>query len=532
MDEQRQEPLSKRPRTSEGQSESCTRADQGYKERLDTASEIASRLCSHLRELEDRSEPVVRLTSAEDLRKAFEESGVAVDLAEAQQPVGSRALLQALDVVLKHSVRTGHPLFFNQLYGRADPVAVAADWLLSATNTNVFTYEVAPVYSMVEVEILQKIANKLGGDFAESHDGLFVAGGSISNLYSMHLARFFADPEVGRRGLAGGPRLVAYVSEQCHYSFLKSARLIGIGSDNLISVESDAQGRMKPSALEAAISESKKLGYKPFFVGATAGTTVVGAYDPFVEIGEICKRHGIWHHVDGCWGGGAILSDRYRHCLRGAESADSFAWNPHKMSGVGLQCSAFLTRHKGLLARANAAQAAYLFQPDKLNADLDIGDKTIQCGRRGDAFKLWVLWKSKGDEGMQRTVDRCFDLARFMANRIREASATKGDWKLVYEPSCGNVCFWYVPTALRPFDFATATKEKRDAIHKVAPLIKNEMQRRGDAMIGFQAVNGRPNFFRMVFAAADIVEEEDITKMLDRMAKIGEEQYSKATVVA
>merc|ERR1719326_2394222 len=196
------------------------------------------------------------------------------------------------------------------------------------------------------------------------------------------------------------------------------------------------------------------------------------------------------------------------------------------MSGTTLQCSTFVTKHHDLLAKCNGTQAKYLFQPDKLNTELDSGDKTIQCGRKTDMFKLWLQWKAHGDEGMAANVDHCFALAEKMATRMRED--TTGAWELVYEPSCTNVCFWYVPEKFRPFRWEGSTESQRDNIHKVAPLIKNEMQRQGDAMIGFQAVNGRPNFFRIVFAScgtsdANCVTHEDISGVMDRIAKLGEE---------
>jgi len=220
-----------------------------------------------------------------------------------------------------------------------------------------------------------------------------------------------------------------------------------------------------------------------------------------------------------------MLSAKHKHVMSGVELADSISWNPHKMSGLTLQCCAFVTRHEHLLAKVNGTRAAYLFQPDKLNTDLDSGDKTIQCGRKTDMFKLWLTWKAKGDAGMAAVVDHCFALAEVMANRIRNDKT--GAWELVYEPSCSNVCFWYVPKKLRPFTFEEATQEQLDEINKVAPLIKNEMQRTGDAMIGFQAVNGRPNFFRIVFASGDTVSHQHIEDMMQRIAQIGEEQYNK-----
>ena len=85
----------------------------------------------------------------------------------------------------------------------------------------------------------------------------------------------------------------------------------------------------------------------PFFVGTTAGTTVLGAFDPFEQIAAICKKHKVWMHVDGCWGAAALLSPEHRHLVKGCELSDSLAWNPHKLMGLPLQCSAFLTTHKG-----------------------------------------------------------------------------------------------------------------------------------------------------------------------------------------
>jgi glutamate/tyrosine decarboxylase-like PLP-dependent enzyme len=489
---------------------------------------FATRLCQYIDSLEDRSAPVVRLASPDAIRAEFEKAGVSLALVGEEPCAEPEALAQAMELLLQYSVRTGHPLFFNQLYARANPVAIAADWVSAATNTNCHTYEVAPVYTLMESAVLAKLASVVGGGYANSHDGLFVPGGSLSNLYGMHLARCVADPDHTKRGAFGGPRFVAFTSDQSHYSYLKSARLTGLGSDNLVDVETDSQGRMLPKALESAVLQAKENGGLPFFVGSTAGTTVIGAYDPFEDIQEVCERHGLWHHVDACWGGSAMLSEKHRHLMSGVERADSLAWNPHKMMGSTLQCSTFVTRHAGILAKTNGTNAAYLFQPDKENTEMDTGDKTIQCGRKTDMFKLWLMWKASGDIGMRKTVDRCFELASLMAGKMRNDPS--GAWQLVYEPSCSNVCFWYVPESQRPFGWETATPEQIARLNKVAPLIKAEMQRTGNALIGYQAVNGRPNFFRMVFASADTVTENDVSEIVASIARIGEDQCRLAGV--
>jgi glutamate/tyrosine decarboxylase-like PLP-dependent enzyme len=58
-------------------------------------------------------------------------------------------------------------------------------------------------------------------------------------------------------------------------------------------------------------------GWTPFYVNATSGTTVAGAFDPLEDIADIAERHKLWMHVDGCWGGGLLFSEREKHKLKG-----------------------------------------------------------------------------------------------------------------------------------------------------------------------------------------------------------------------
>ena len=61
----------------------------------------------------------------------------------------------------------------------------AGEWLAVAANTNCHTFEVAPVFTLVETEVLAKLARLIGGPYSQGHDGLFVPGGSIANIYGM-----------------------------------------------------------------------------------------------------------------------------------------------------------------------------------------------------------------------------------------------------------------------------------------------------------------------------------------------------------
>ena len=348
------------------------------------------------------------------------------------------------------------------------------------------------------------------------------------------LARAAADPELAERGAIGGRRMVAFVSENAHYSFKKTALVLGLGLNNLVQVPSLASsGQMDTEALAEAIRAVENDGTNalPFFVGSTSGTTVRGAYDNLKAISTICEQSPspLWHHNDASWGGGVLWSRTHSGLMSGIEQCDSFATNPHKLLGSVLSSAIFMhhPRHKNALQAANATHAAYLFQPDKLNGDLDIGDKTIMCGRRGDAFKFWLMWKAAGDAGLEARIDRCFALADAAKKHVRERERTDGALRIAVDSSCTNVCFFVVPSSLRHLDTAsleTWSLDDVDRLHRIAPRVKKMMESNGDAMVGFQAVDGLPNFFRLVVASTSSqLADEELTAMLDRMVTIAED---------
>ena len=374
----------------------------------DLGARVTDLLLRYLASAPDRAEPVVRFAAPAELEAAFRASGADLPLGPAQSPLSDDALLAAVETTLRYSVRTQHPRFFNQNFAGADPVAVLGDWVAAAAHTTGATYEMAPVFTLMERALIARLAEVAGLQPAE---GLLNPGGALSNLYALHLARCCAAPASLTQGLHQGPRLLAFASAHAHYSLDKSVALAGLGREALHRVPCDEAGRLRPEALAAALLRAKRRGELPFFVCATAGTTVVGAFDPLPEIAALCAEHDVWLHVDGCHGASVLFSPRHRHLLRGIESADSLAWDLHKMLGLTQQCAVLLVRAPGQLRAAFASQAGYLFQPDKNHAELDLGDLTFQCARRIDSFKLWLTWKARGDEGFAHRVDHAMALA-------------------------------------------------------------------------------------------------------------------------
>jgi glutamate/tyrosine decarboxylase-like PLP-dependent enzyme len=210
-------------------------------------------------------------------------------------------------------------------------------------NGQVHVYQVSPVLTLVEKHVSKELARLFGFDGPHA-GGMTQPGGSASNASSVVIARNTLFPETKTSGLAG-KRFVLFTSAHGHYSLEKAAQLNGFGSDAVRGVPVDAAGRMRPEELRKMIDEAKQSGETPFYVNATAGTTVLGSYDPFDDIADICEEYGLWLHVDGSWGGSVVFNKEVSQSrLKGAERANSIAVNPHKMLGTPVTCSFLLAR--------------------------------------------------------------------------------------------------------------------------------------------------------------------------------------------
>ncbi len=425
-----------------------------------------------------------------------------LDLGLGSDGVPATELVPLLESYLRYAVRSGHRQFHNQLWGGFDRAGFLGDVVTSLANTSMYTYEVAPVATLMELELISRMLSCLG--FAGG-DGVFCSGGSNANLIATLCARHRAFPEFKARG-AGGERPVVLVSDQSHYSFLTAAGMLGVGLDHVVKVETDDRGRMVPGELERQIALSLGRGESPFMVGATAGTTVLGAFDPLPEVAEICARHGLWLHVDGAGGGPAILSPRHRHLLDGVEAADSFAWDAHKLMGTSLMCSAFLTRHPGILQQVSSTTAGdteYLFHAGDEGA-FDLGQRSLQCGRRVDALKLWLMWKHHGDAGFAQRVDRLFELAAYAT-----AEVERRDRLVLAAPTQSlNVCFRYQPEAI---DVDPAATDRLNV------EVRERLRRSGRALVNYATVSGRVAI-RLVFANPEVTEA-DLAKFFDLFAE-------------
>ena len=372
----------------------------------------------------------------------------------------------------------------------------------SATNTTMHTYEVAPVATLMEIELIKQLNSLVG--FPEG-EGLMVTGGSNANMIAMLCGRHQILPEAKLKGL-GDHHLVAFVSDQAHYSYAKAANLLGIGIENLVKVQSDVEGKMIPQALEAAIQQSLSPGQTPFFVGATAGTTVLGAFDPLPAIAEIAKKYGLWLHVDGAWGAPVLFSDQHQHLLAGSELVDSFTWDAHKLMGVPLICSAILVKEKGILSQAcSGGGTDYLFHEDE-NEFYNLGKISLQCGRRVDALKLWLCWKYYGNKGYQKQIENLFEIASYATEYIRNGD----NLELIAEPEFLNICFRYIPAK---------NQLSNVSLDKINLAIRQKLIYSGAAFVNYAHYQGKI-IIRLILANSEL-QKTDLKKFFYNLVDTG-----------
>jgi glutamate/tyrosine decarboxylase-like PLP-dependent enzyme len=399
------------------------------------------------------------------------------------------AVLSRLRTVLAATPSSSSWRFVNQLFGGREPAATAAEMLTAVPNVSMYTFKAAGAQILVERELLRHMARHAG--FADG-EGCFTPGGSLANLVALLLARNHLLPESRDRGV-GGARLAVYTSAEGHYSIPKAAGILGIGRTSVRPIACDAEGRMSIDALAERITADRAAGIQPMLINATAGTTVRGAFDPLRAIAAVAREHGVWLHVDGALGGSLVLSPEHRQLLAGVELADSFAWNPHKMMGIPLQCSVLLVARRGELGRSLDETADYLFQAHA--EDFNPGHRSIQCGRRNDALKLWAAWSRLGDRGFAERIHRQMALARLAARKI----AADPELELLEEPPSINVCFLVRGVA--------------------SEAVCERLDRDGRLKIGYGAVRGH-QAIRLVCVNPDL-DEADLDAILDEVRAAG-----------
>ena len=374
-----------------------------------------------------------RVTAELDPEK-IRETLAPLDFQKGWDPLG--ALDFIAENMWRYQTHTPHPRYYGLFNPAPTTMGIAADALVAAFNPQLAAWSHSPLAAEIESHLIRSFGARFGYDTA-TMDGTFTSGGAEANHTAVLTALTRVFPEYPQKGVwALREQPVFYASVESHHSFLKAARMCGIGSEALQEIAVDSGLRMNPEALQMRIASDRAEGRLPFMVVATAGTTNAGVVDPIRSLFEICEREGLWLHVDAAWGGAAIFSDELKYLLDGTQRADSITFDAHKWLSVPMGAGIYLTRHPGILTRTFSTPTAYMPREAIGLGVVDPHLHSMQWSRRFIGLKVFLSLLVAGWDGYAKAIGRM----TAMGEMLRRELVSSG-WKIENKTPLPVVCF-------------------------------------------------------------------------------------------
>jgi len=372
-----------------------------------------------------------RVEDAPSLRPADEAFAQHLDSEFAEQGRDAASVLDYIETCIeKPGIATTSPRFMGYIPGGGLFHSALGDMLAAASNKYSGFAPAAPGAVRIENASVAWLASVIG--YPETAAGTLTSGGSLANLTAMVAARDACDAD------GGG---AAYLTRFVHHCVDKALHIAGRGSSPRRTIATDANYRMSVEALEQALEEDRRNGIRPWLVVASAGTVDTGSIDPLPEIAELCRRYGVWLHVDGAYGGLFSLCDEGKAKLRGIEQADSVALDPHKTLFLPYGTGAALVREGQHLLDSFSASADYI----KPFSETDVGpspaDLSPELTRHFRAMRLWMPLQIAGIAAFRAAQSEKLALARYFHARLSELDG----WDAGPLPDLSVVAFRYLP---------------------------------------------------------------------------------------
>jgi aromatic-L-amino-acid decarboxylase len=380
-------------------------------------------------------------------------------------------------VVLPGITHWNHPRFFAYFSITGSYAGIIGEMLCSALNVNAMLWKTSPSATELEEVVTDWVRQMLG--LPEGFEGVIDDTASVGSLCAIAAAREYIGLQVRGKGLSGRsdlPRLRIYASEEAHSSIEKAAIVLGIGQEGVRKIPTDEAFRLDVHALEKAVEDDLEAGDKPTCVIATIGTTSTTSVDPVKEISKICRKHGIWLHVDAAYGGAAAVIDEMRSLFTGWENADSIVVNPHKWLFTPIDCSILYCRRPEVLKEAFSLTPEYLRTTEESDVK-NFMDYGVSLGRRFRALKLWMVIRSLGTEGIANAIWEHISYARKLAELIR----SHPDFQLLAPVPFSTLVFRFRPHKLQTE--AEARTEPDLEINKLNEELLEAVNRTGQVFL-------------------------------------------------
>ena len=368
------------------------------------------------------------------------------------QPESLDAMMKDLEeVILPGMTHWQHPNFHAYFPANSSVESILAEFITSAMGAQCMIWDTSPAAAELEQRMMEWLRDTMG--LPSGWEGVIQDSASSATLAALITAREVKTGYVSNaEGVPGNLRV--YGSTETHSSVEKAVGVAGMGRNNFVKTATDERMRMDPALLERNILEDLERGYVPCAVVATIGTTGTLAVDPLDAIARICRKYGLWLHVDAAYAGTALFLPEYRWMIEGAEEADSFVFNPHKWMFTNFDCSAYFVKDAEALIRSFEILPEYLKTSSRGRVN-DYRDWGIPLGRRFRALKLWFVLRGYGVEGIREKLEHHLELSRYFVEGLKKIPGMV----LPVEPFLNVTCFRYDPDPEADMESRNRTSE-------------------------------------------------------------------------
>lgn len=412
-------------------------------------------------------------------------------------------LMEFCSDVIKHSTHLHHPRYMGHQVGVPVPVTALMEMVSAFLNNSMAVYEVGPVSSAVEKIVIDWLCSALG--MSEDAGGVLTSGGSSGNLTGLLAARQHkANYNIWEEGFEPGKSFAVMVPSESHYSIARAVKIMGWGEQGIVKIAVNERMEIDPDGLESSYHKAIKEGKQVIAVVANACTTSTGSYDPLEAIASFCENYGLWFHIDGAHGGGAALTEKYKHLVKGIHLADSVVIDFHKMLLCPSLTTAIVFKESAHAYETFSQKAEYLLNHSKLENWWDIAQRTLECTKKMMSIKIYALLKMYGVELFSDYITKTYDLAREFFIMLE----TTDGFEAAMEPAANIVCFRCVPPGCRTND-----------LNAVNSRVRDKLKQEGEFYIVQTVING--DIFLRVTLMNPFTGKDDLYQLLKKINEYG-----------
>ncbi len=338
-----------------------------------------------------------------------------------------------MDQVIPNSNIVSHPKSYSFVPGPSNYISVMADTI--ATGFNIFSggWAASPAAAELEIVTMNWLLEIFGFPTKQG-GGIFTSGGSMANLTALVTARRIKC----RNDFS---KATIYLSDQAHSSNIKAIKVIGFKKEQIRIIPTDMEFKIPLNKLKNIIAKDRLEGLQPFCIIASAGTTNTGTVDPLDEIANICENENMWFHIDGAYGGAAILASNGKKLLRGIERADSLTVDPHKWFFQPYEIGCLLVKNHNWLSSTFSEKPEYLRDIEGNESEINFYDHGIQLTRRFRALKFYMSLKTFGLASFKKAITYNIDLAEQTEILLRKSAL----WEITSPATLAIINFRYNP---------------------------------------------------------------------------------------